>query len=250
MAFEEREIAILEYLREHKECSVEELCAALFVSEPTMRRDLSKLNRAGKIIRTHGGAMHKSDLGENLPLSMRERENSNAKITIGKKCLDFINDGDIIMVDGSSTALALLQQIGDKKSVVVVTNSAKAALLLAKTNIKTFVTGGELALGSYVYVGNYAENFLRSFNADVCFFSVRTLTTDGVLTDNAIAENSIRKVMMSQSKKSILMIDSKKVAQPCMNNLCTLDDVDFVVSECDISGQFEMYKEKFVYESY
>lgn len=246
MAFAGREIAILEYLREHKECSVEELCAALFVSEPTMRRDLSKLNKAGKIIRTHGGAVHKSDLGENLPLSMRERENSYAKAIIGKKCIDFINDGDVVMVDGSSTALALLQQLGDKKSVVVVTNSAKAPLVLAKTNIKTFVTGGELALGSYVYVGSYAEEFLRSFNADVCFFSVRTLTLDGVLTDNAIAENSVRRVMMSQSKKSILMIDSNKVAEPCMNSLCTLDAVDFVVSECDISDQFKEHKEKFI----
>ena len=246
MAFEERETAILEYLREHRECSVEELCTALFVSEPTMRRDLSKLNRAGKIIRTHGGAIHKSDLGENLPLSMRERENSNAKAIIGKKCLDFINDGDTVMVDGSSTALALLQQLGDKKSVVVVTNSAKAPLVLAKTNVKTFVTGGELALGSYVYVGNYAEEFLRSFNADVCFFSVRTLTPNGVLTDNAIAENSLRRVMMSQSRKNILMIDSKKVAPPCMNNLCTLDEVDFVVSECDISNQFKRYRDKFI----
>ncbi|MBO5286674.1 MAG: DeoR/GlpR transcriptional regulator [Clostridia bacterium] len=246
MSFKERETAILEYLREHREAGVEELCAAFFVSEPTMRRDLAKLNRAGKIIRTHGGAVHKSDLGENLPLSMRERENTNAKIIIGKKCIDLINDGDTIMVDGSSTALALLQQLGDKKSVVVVTNSAKAPLALAKTNIKTFVTGGELASGSYVYVGSYAEAFLRSFNADLCFFSVRTLTAEGVLTDNAIAENSIRRVMMSQSRKSILMIDSKKVSEPCMNNLCTLNEVDIIVSECDISNQFKKHKDKFI----
>ncbi|MBR2444213.1 MAG: hypothetical protein IKB27_02300 [Clostridia bacterium] len=105
---------------------------------------------------------------------------------------------------------------------------------------------GELALGSYVYIGSYAEEFLRSFNADVCFFSVRTLTLDGVLTDNAIAENSVRRVMMSQSKKSILMIDSNKVAEPCMNSLCTLDAVDFVVSECDILDQFKEHKEKFI----
>lgn len=246
MAFKEREIAILEYLREHKESSIDELCETLFVSEPTMRRDLAKLNKAGKIIRTHGGAVYRGDLGENLPLSMRERENSEAKIIIGKKCIDFINDGDIVMVDGSSTALALLQQLGDKKSVVVVTNSAKAPLVLAKTNIKTFVTGGELASDAYVYIGSYAEEFLRSFNADVCFFSVRTLTSDGMLTDNAIAENSVRRVMMSQSKKSVLMINSKKVAEPCMNNLCTLNEVDFIVSECDISNQFEIYKEKFI----
>ncbi len=246
MAFKERESAILEYLRDHREASIAELCAALYVSEPTMRRDLATLNMAGKIIRTHGGAAHRSELGENLPLSLRERENTEAKMIIGKKCLELINDGDTVMVDGSSTALALLQELGDKKSVVVVTNSAKAPLVLANTKVKTFVTGGELAADAYVYVGSYTEDFLRAFNADICFFSVRTLTYDGMLTDNAIAENSVRRVIMSRSKKSVLMLNSEKVGDPCLSNLCSLDDVDYVVSERDISGQFGAYKDKFI----
>ena len=56
MALRERENSILEYLERQGSASVEELCRALFVSEPTMRRDLAALNAAGKIIRTHCGA--------------------------------------------------------------------------------------------------------------------------------------------------------------------------------------------------
>ena len=246
MSFKEREIAILEYLNEHKETSISELCAAFFVSEPTMRRDLAKLNMAGKIIRVHGGAAPRSELGENLPLTIREKENPEAKTIIAKKCLKLINDGDTVMVDGSSTALALLQELGDKKSVVVITNSAKAPFVLAKTKIKTFVTGGELASDTYVYVGSHAENFLRAFNADICFFSVRTLTQDGMLTDNAIEENSVRKVMLSQSKKTVLILNSGKVGKPCLSNLCTINEVDFIVSECDISDRFEGVEGKFI----
>lgn len=246
MAYKERETAIIEYLTKHKEASVPELCSALFVSEPTVRRDLATLNTMGKIIRTHGGAMLRGELGENLPLSMRERENSEAKSVIGKKCIELINDGDTVMVDGSSSALALLEELGDKKSVVVITNSAKAPLILARTSVKTFVTGGELAADSCVYVGSYAEDFLRSFNADICFFSVRTLTREGLLTDNAIAENCVRRVMMSRSKKSVLLLDSGKIGEPCINTLCNLEDVDFVVSESNLSHLFENCKEKFV----
>lgn len=246
MAFKERESAILEYLRKHNEASIPELCSALFVSEPTMRRDLTKLNMSGKIIRTHGGAAHRKELGENLPLPMREKESPEAKTIIGRKCLELINDGDTIMVDGSSTSLALLQELCGKKSVVVITNSAKAPMVLAKTKVKAFVTGGELASDAYVYVGSYAESFLRSFNADICFFSVRTLTPEGILTDNAIDENSIRKVMMSQSKKTVLMLNSEKVGKSCMNNLCTIDDIDLIVCEKDISDRFKGYEDKFV----
>lgn len=246
MGFKEREADIIEYLQEHKGANISELCAALFVSEPTMRRDLAKLNMAGKIIRTHGGAVYRSELGENLPLLMREKENPEAKAIIGRKCLELINDGDIVMVDGSSTALALLQTLRDRKSLIVVTNSAKAPLLLANTKVKTFVTGGELASDTYVYVGNYAEAFLRTFNADICFFSVRTLTEDGILTDNAIEENSVRRVMMAQSRKKVLILNSEKIGKPCMSNLCSVNELDFIVSERDISERFPDYKGKFI----
>ena len=246
MSHNDREHLILEYLQKNGEATVETLCRATFVSEPTMRRDLAALNKAGKIIRTHGGAVHRNALGENIPQAYREREHSEAKLEIGKKCLSLINDGDTIIVDGSSTAQALLSVISEKKSLVVITNSAKAAMILNKSNVRLFVTGGEIATNTYAYVGSYAENFLRSFNADICFFSVRTLTADGLLTDNAIAENAVRRVMLSRSRKSVLMLDSKKLGDPCMSTLCSIDDISYVVSERDISAYFPSHRDKFI----
>ena len=246
MSHNDREHLILEYLLKNGEATVEELCRATFVSEPTMRRDLAALNSAGKIIRTHGGAAHRSVLGENIPQSYREREHSEAKLEIGKKCLSLINDGDTIMIDGSSTAQALLSVISEKKSLVVITNSAKAAMILDRSNVRLFVTGGEIATNTYAYVGSYAENFLRSFNADICFFSVRTLTNDGLLTDNAISENAVRRVMLSRSQKSVLMLDSKKLGTPCINTLCSIEDISCIVSERDISNYFTRNKNKFI----
>ncbi len=246
MSLKEREALILEYLHKHGEVGVDELCDALFVSAPTMRRDLASLNASGKIIRTHGGAALKSDPWENIPQSYRERENSYEKSIIGKKCLSLIHDNDIVMVDASSTALALLRQLGGKKSVVVITNSAKAPLALTDNNIKFFVCGGELAANTYAYVGSYAESFLRSFNADICFFSVRTLTLDGKLTDNAVAENALRKIMLKNSKKKVLILDSGKIGESCISTLCGLADIDFVVSDRDISANFPQYSEKFI----
>jgi DeoR family transcriptional regulator of aga operon len=150
------------------------------------------------------------------------------------------------MTDGSSTAMALLNALDPGFGGVVITNSAKASLILAKTGIKAFVTGGELSSDTYAYTGGYAESFLRSFNADICFFSVRTLTSDGRLTDNAIDENSARKIMLAQSKCRVLMLDSKKLGNACLNTLCTLNDIDYVVSEDDISSAFPEHAKKFI----
>jgi len=246
MNLRDRETRILDFLRERREITVSEVCRELYVSEPTVRRALAALSELGMIIRTHGGAIYKGEPGENLPLSFREREHSDAKIAIAKKCLGLIRDGDVIMADASSSALALLRALPEGKNLTVITNSAKAALILGDTSIKTFVTGGELACESYAYVGGYAESFIRSFHADVCFFSVRTLTPSGELTDNAVAENALRRAMLDCSERRILMLDSQKIAPPCLNTLCTLAAVDRVVSECDISPCFAADREKFL----
>ena len=247
MAFKERELAILEYLKEHKEASVESLCKVLFVSEATMRRDLTKLHNAKKLVRTHGGAIYRSEPGVNLPQDFREKENVDAKIAIAQKCMSLINEGDTVMIDGSSTVLPLLRIIGAKKSLVIITNNAKAPVLLSETDAKVFVCGGELATNAYALVGSYAESFVKSFNADICFFSVSNLTKDGHLTDNSIQENIIRKAMISKSKRVVLLLDSHKIGEPCISDLCTLDDIDLVVCEKDISSLFDRYKEKFIY---
>ncbi len=246
MNLRDRETRILDFLRERREVTVGEICRELYVSEPTVRRALASLSELGMVIRTHGGAIYKGEPGENLPLSYREREHSDAKIAIAKKCLSLIRDGDTVMTDASSSALALLRALPEGKKLTVITNSAKAALILGDTSIKTFVTGGELAPESYAYVGGYAESFIRSFHADLCFFSVRTLTEDGKLTDNAVAENAVRRAMLESADRSILMLDSQKISAPCLNTLCTLDDISLAVSECDISENFPSSKEKFV----
>ncbi len=246
MKIKDRNSEILEFLRDRREASVKELAGHLYVSEPTMRRALAELERSGQIIRTHGGAIYKGETGENLPLSYREREHSEAKRIIASKCLDLISDGDTVMVDGSSSALALLRSLGGKSNIVVITNSAAASTILAESGIRTFVTGGELAHDSICYTGAYAERFIDEFSADLAFFSVRTLCEDGRLTDNAIGENAIRRRMIKASKRSVLMLDSQKIGSPCMNTLCTLDDVDLIVSECDISQIFPAFSEKFL----
>ena len=246
MSLKDRESVILEYLRQNREATIDELCARLFVSAPTMRRDLKVLADRGKIIRTPGGAIFNSVQWEGTPQERREKEFVAEKDEIAKKCLNLINDGDTIMVDASSTSLQLLSVLSSKNSIIVVTNSAKASFLFAKTGIKTFVTGGEASKTSFGYVGTLAEEFIRKFNADICFFSVSSLTPDGKLTDNSVSENQISKAMMECSKKSVLLLNSQKIGEPHLNTVCTLKDVDFVVSEKDLSPMFPSYKEKFI----
>ena len=246
MSFKDRENIILDYLRQNREASIDELCAKLFVSAPTMRRDLKALATSGKIIRTTGGAIFNATALEGTLQQVREKEFVLEKDNIAKKCLDLIHESDTIMVDGSSSCLQLLKILDIKSPLIVITNSSKASAIFAKTGIKTFVTGGEASKTSFAYVGTLAEEFIRKFNADICFFSVCALSPNGTLSNNSTSENQIGKIMLEQSKKAVLLLNSQKVIEPKLNTLCTLKDVDLVVSEKDISHLFPEHKEKFI----
>ena len=246
MSFKDRENKILEYLSQNREATIDELCARLFVSAPTIRRDLKALSESGKIIRTHGGAFLNNLPWESTPQELREKEFVTEKDIIAKKCLDLINDGDTVMIDASSTGKQLMKLLGAKNSIIVITNSTNAPLISSKTGVKTFVTGGEASKASFAYVGSFAEEFIRRFNADICFFSVSSLTPDGRLTDNSVLENQISRAMINSSKKSVLLLNSQKLGEAQVNTLCTLNEIDFIASEKDISHTFPNHKEKFI----
>ena len=246
MSLKERENKILEYLSQTREASVEELCTKFFVSVATIRRDLKALAEDGKIIRTHGGAFLSNFPGESVPQELREREYVAEKDIIARKCLELIKDGDSIMIDASSTCLQLIKLLEAKKSIVVITNSTKASFVSAKTGVKTIVTGGEVSKTSFSYIGSIAEEVIRKFNADICFFSVCSLASNGELTNNSTSETQLCRVMLERSKKSVLLLNSQKIGEPKLNTLCHLKDVDLVVSEKDISDKFPEYKEKFI----
>ena len=182
MPLKDRANSILEYLSQNREATVDELCAKFFVSVATIRRDLKALAEAGKIIRTHGGAFLSSFPGESIPQELREKEYVLEKDIIARKCLDLIHDGDSLMIDASSTCFQLIKLLSAKNSIVIITNSTKASFVSAKTGVKTIVTGGEVSKTSFSYVGSIAEETIRKFNADICFFSAHCRPTECLQT--------------------------------------------------------------------
>jgi DeoR family fructose operon transcriptional repressor len=235
MPFYEREERILNALLEKETLSVQELSHKLYVSVPTLRRDLVKLESMGKIIRTHGGArIRKSAADKQIPLSLREMEQNTAKDTIGKKAAELIKDGDIIMLDASTTVYSMIPYLSDFRDLIVITSSAKASYLLGQMGVNNICTGGRMLNHSFAYIGEDAERTIRNYNADIAFFSCRCISADGRLTDKSIEENILRKAMMQQSKRNILLCDSSKFDHIFLNTLCHVSELDQVICEAPL----------------
>ena len=92
-----------------------------------------------------------------------------------------------------------------------------------------------MIIHSYSYVGKQAEDFVRNVNADILFFSCHGLDEKGRMTDNAIEEANIRRVMIEHSAKKILLCDSSKLGKTYFYNMGNISDIDDVISDVDIS---------------
>ena len=211
--------------------TVKELSEALFISEPTVRRDINELISKELVTRKNGVVSIKTNSPDTrVPMFIRNLENKDAKQIIAKKAAALIKDGDTIMLDASTTVYCLVQYLSSFKNILVITSGAKTALALATLGIRTICTGGEMALGSFSYIGPDAERTLSGYNADIAFISCRGMSEDGVSYDSSISENNIRRIMMKNSTRKYLLCDKSKIGKVFLNTLCTGDEVDGIIS--------------------
>ena len=212
--------------------TVGELSKMLFISEPTVRRDVAALKKK-ELITCHRGmvALSVKSPDKRIPLYIRDNEHNEAKVLIAKKALTYVKDGDAIMLDASTTAFQLLPYLAAFKNILVITNGIKTVVEAANLGIRTICTGGEITLESYSFVGTDAECTLDKYNADVAFFSCRGIDEHGLVTDNSILENSMRRIMIKNAKKAILLCDRSKIGQRHLNTLCNTKELDAVISD-------------------
>lgn len=243
MPFYEREEKLLQAIMEKERITTAELAKKLYVSVPTVRRDLVKLEQKGKIIRTHGGAkIVNSSADRKIPFYLRAQKRYQEKSVMAQKAIKFVSAGDTVFLDGSTSAYSLIPLLAEIPNIIVITSSSKASFLLGQLEIPNICTGGRMITASFSYIGEDAERTVKRYNADVLFFSCRGVSTDGYLTDSSYEENALRRVMMSRSKRKIALCDSGKIGKTYLHNLCHISEVDEFISDKELSPEIKMKK--------
>ena len=230
MLKQERYDKILDLLEKEQYISAERLAKILFVSLPTIRRDLAELDKRGLIVRSHGGAKKLQSGHSVAPLGFRKTVHAPEKRALCKRACELVGEGDIIFIDSSTTTLQMADFLHDKKNITVITNGIELATLLVKKGIKTYCTGGEIFENSLAHFGSFAEEFIQRFNIDTLFFSCHGVTQKGMLTDPSLPETQIRKVAINQSRKTVFLCDKTKFELSTPYNLISIQAIDYVIT--------------------
>ncbi len=238
-----RERAILELLLQQKQVSVKELAAALYISEPSVRRDLAQLEKSHLIKRVHGGAML-DETGVSrlkIPFVMRELESSDEKVYMARRAAELITDRSTVFLDASSSAYNLVPFLAAKRDVTVITGGIRAMTALAEYGVRVISTGGDLMNTCLSLVGDNAVDTVQQYYADCCFFSCRGLSENGELSDISREENVVRQHMIRRSRAAYLLCAGDKFGKQYYHRLCHADDITGILSGTPLPPALESY---------
>ncbi|WP_071196739.1 DeoR/GlpR family DNA-binding transcription regulator, partial [Vibrio cholerae] len=161
------------------------------------------------------------------------------KISLAKAAAKLIRDHNRIVIDSGSTTAALIQQLNDKRGLVVMTNSLHVANALNELENEPtlLMTGGTWDTHSESFQGKVAESVLRSYDFDQLFIGADGIDLDrGTTTFNELV--GLSKVMAEVSREVIVMIESDKVGRKIPNLELSWDNIDVLVTDHELSDEF------------
>ena len=231
MLARERQTEILMRLLDAGSARVTELAQSFRVAEETIRRDLDKLAREGKLLRTHGGAVPAEDTALDLPFSVRRTANLEAKRAIARQALTHVQEGDVIAFDASTTVHQLALAIPEMPLTVVTNSLPASAALLRRRSVRVLSTGGMLDAPSWSWTGSVAEQALERINIQKLFLSTKGVDLVRGLSEADDGQARLKRRMMDVAEKIYLLVDHSKFGGKSVVSLAEMNEVDVVIAD-------------------
>ena len=242
MIAEQRRQRILESLKNKDICSISDLTKEFNVSRVTVQRDIKVLENDGFVIKLHNGVKLKSpnNIRFETKFKVRLRQQYEEKIEIAKKAVGYVNDGDTIFLDSSTTVFIFALELFKRTFVDlnIITNSM--AILFEgyqHPNIKMISTGGILDKEWNMLMGKWVTDFIEQINFDKAFISAGGLSSNKSITTSS---HELEYVIGSICKKSIeinLLLDTSKFTKTGMFTISCIRGFKRIITNSNINDQ-------------
>ena len=204
-----RKQLIMESLRRDGQVVAKTLSASLAVSEDTIRRDLRELAREGVLQRVHGGALPVSRAL--APLAVRRGVQPDEKAAIGRAAASIVRPGQVVFIDGGTTAVQMARSLDRTLVATVITHSPSVAVELANHAAEVILLGGRLFKHSMVSVGAQAMEAIGRIRADTYFMGVTGVHPTAGLTTGDAEEAAIKRALMAASGETVVLASAEKI---------------------------------------
>lgn len=233
-ATDQRRLRLRELIRSRGFVSIPDLRSSLDVSESTIRRDLDYLEAEGEAKRTHGGVFTTGPTASLGVFETRRAEQWEKKRQIARAACQLIENHDTLLLDGGSTTYELARQL-TSSPLQVVTNSLPLANLFSTSDqVDLVLLGGYVHNRTGVSLGPYANEMLETLNVQTAVLSIAGADERGYYNSNLLLVET-EKAMMRCADRTIVVADSSKFGKSSLARLCSLREVDTIVSDSELS---------------
>lgn len=235
MTKEDRQNAILEQLLAQESVLVSDLASSLDVSLVTIRKDLTELEKAGKLYRSHGKAILINPFTNNRSVNEKEKLNAEEKQLIGAEAVKLLVKNDSIILASGTTIHALACNIQPEEKLTVVSACLQATMTLAgNENVDIIQLGGMVRHSSVSVVGQYSMEILRGCSFSKLFLGVDGIDFDFGISTTDIREAELNRAMMQAAQKTIVLADSSKFGRRGFAKISNLDEVDLIITDAKV----------------
>ena len=229
----ERHKYILDHLNKYGFVRITDVANELGVTKVTIRKDVKILEAKGLLYKANS---HVAD----TDVHVKGNVNREEKERIARKAVELLNDNDSIIMASGSTIYAFAEAIKRefRSHLNVVTTFLKTSVLLNDVEeINVVQLGGCVHKKSLSAIGGYAEAALSDFSCSKLFFGVDGIDLEHGITTSTIEEAKLTQVMMRSASKIIILADSSKFGQRGFGRICSLEEIDVIVTDSRISEQ-------------
>ena len=230
MLTQQRKAYILDVLRRTGQIVAKTLSQELALSEDTIRRDLRELAAEGLLQRVHGGALPASPAVVNF--EGRQHLASDGKAAIGRAAAQMVRPGQVVFLDGGTTAVQLARHLPSDLKATVVTHSPSIAVELAQhPNVMVELIGGRLFKHSIVTVGAVAIEAISRIRADTYFMGVTGIHVEVGLTTGDSEEAAVKRALFRFASETVVLASSEKLGAASAYVIVQMSEIQTLVIE-------------------
>ncbi|MEJ5080919.1 MULTISPECIES: DeoR/GlpR family DNA-binding transcription regulator [unclassified Ochrobactrum] len=220
---------IAEMIMSEGSVRIEDLTERFAISLMTAHRDVDELVSRGLFRKSRGiVSAAPTSLIEASDLYRVARQSEEKKL-IAEAAMQFVEPGQAIFLDDSTTVLQMVPYLADKGPLTVITNSL--ILMNEVRDIKDVTLlglGGQLYNWCNAFVGGMTIHEIRRLRADVVFISIAAITDD-LLFHQSPEMVETKRAMLESSAKRVLLTDHTKFERRALHNFGALKDFDVVI---------------------
>jgi DeoR/GlpR family transcriptional regulator of sugar metabolism len=219
--------------RVHSEGSVtvDQLVSLLGVSRMTVHRDLDVLEADAVLRKVRGGATAlRSSLFES-DFPFRLTSSVAAKNAIGRAAAKFVDGGQAVICDESTTTMAALRAIEASESITVITNCFPMMQYVNEsTKHRLIGLGGDYVTRYQAFLGIVCEQAITNVYADVLLASCSAVRGSSTYhQDQQIV--AVKRAMIKSAPTRLLLLDSSKVGVGALYHLGEIGDFTHLITD-------------------